>query len=263
LSLFSGLLYNFRGLRLGLRTGKLLFWGVIRFVLVLAIMSVLTGLILAYHKEIMELLWTKPESRWIVWLWYLVSWLISLLLVVLAALISFIASQILFSAVIMDHMSRITERLVQGHVTEPKRIPLMALFFYLIKQEIPRAFIPVLFSLLILILGWLTPLGPVLAVVSSAMAAVFLAWDNTDLIPARRLVPFSKRWPLLVKNVFFHLGFGLPFLIPVLNIFFLSFAPVGATLYFIDRYDGRKKSPNDTQVSLNTSSGGIPRDGAR
>jgi CysZ protein len=256
LSLFSGLLYNFRGLRLGLRTGKLLFWGVIRFVLVLAIMSVLTGLILAYHREIMELLWTKPESRWIVWLWYLVSWLVSLLLVALAALISFIASQILFSAVIMDHMSRITERLVQGHVIEPKRIPLMALFFYLIKQEIPRAFIPVLFSLLILILGWLTPLGPVVAVVSSAAAAVFLAWDNTDLIPARRFVPFRERWRLLGKNVFFHLGFGLPFLIPVANIFFLSFAPVGATLYFIDRYDGRNRSPSQTRPAPNTSGGG-------
>jgi CysZ protein len=35
----------------------------------------------------------------------------------------------------------------------------------------------------------------------------------------------------------FHLGFGLPFLIPVLNIVLLSFAPVGATLYFIEKQE--------------------------
>jgi CysZ protein len=254
LSLFSGLLYNFRGLMLGLRTGKLLFWGVIRFVLVLAVMCVLTSLILAYHTEIMELLWTKPESPWIVWLWYLVSWLISFLLVVIASLVSFLASQVIFSAVIMDHMSRITERLVQGYVIEPKRTAFMGLFFYLIKQEIPRAFVPLLFSLLILILGWLTPLGPALAVLSSATASVFLAWDNTDLIPARRFVPFRERWRLLVKNVFFHLGFGLPFLIPGLNIFFLSFAPVGGTLYFMERHDTQRKGPDHTKIALDRSS---------
>jgi len=89
--------------------------------------------------------------------------------------------------------------------------------------------------LLLIIVGWLTPLGPVVTVVSSAIAIIFLAWDNTDLIPARRLVPFGDRFRMLRRALPFHLGFGLLFLIPFLNILFLSFAPVGATLYFIDR----------------------------
>jgi CysZ protein len=73
------------------------------------------------------------------------------------------------------------------------------------------------------------------------VAAIFLAWDNTDLIPARNLQPFGRRFKALAKTPLFHLGFGLPFLVPVLNLLFLSFAPVGATLYHIDRK--RKRRP--------------------
>ena len=62
--------------------------------------------------------------------------------------------------------------------------------------------------------------------------------DSSLLIPARRLEPFGSRFKFLLKNLGFHLGFGLWFLIPGLNILFLSFAPVGATLYHIERVDG-------------------------
>jgi CysZ protein len=106
---------------------------------------------------------------------------------------------------------------------------------FLIKQEIPGAIVPVLLSLLLLIIGWLTPLGPMITILSAGIAVIFLAWDNTDLTPARQLVPFSERFRSLRGSLLFHLGFGLLFLIPVLNILFLSFAPVGATLYQIDK----------------------------
>ena len=111
------------------------------------------------------------------------------------------------------------------------------MFLYLIKQEILRTILPVLIALIIMILGWLTPLGPVLAVLTSCMTVIFLAWDNSDLLPARRHVPFKKRFSFLFKTLSFHLGFGILFLIPVANIFFLSFAPVGATLYHLDKSD--------------------------
>jgi CysZ protein len=74
-------------------------------------------------------------------------------------------------------------------------------------------------------------------VLSAAAAVIFLAWDNTDLIPARRMVPFAQRFALLRRSLTFHLGFGLWFLIPVVNILFLSFAPVGATLYWVEKQD--------------------------
>ena len=245
MDLLNGLSYNLRGLQFALKNGKLLLWGLVRFLLVLIVMFILSGLILAYHGEILDLLWMRPESPWIVWLWHLVSWLVSLFLVGLSAVFSYLVSQILFSVLIMDHMSRITELKVTGHIKEPKGVSFWQNFFHLIKQEIPRTIVPIILSLLIMIFGWVIAfLGPIMAVVSSALAIVFLSWDNTDLIPARRLVPFKKRWIFLMRRVLFHLGFGLPFLVPVLNLFFLSFAPVGATLYYLDKHDEqRQKTP--------------------
>jgi CysZ protein len=245
----NGLLFNLRGLRFGLKTGKLLFWGLVRFALLVLIMSVLAGLILAYHQDIMSLLWAKPESRWLIWLWHLVSWLASLFLIGLSAIVSFIISQVFFSALVMDHMARLTELKITGSVSEPEKLPLWKLFTSVLLQEIPRSVIPLILSLLIMVFGWITPLGPILTILSSALAIVFLSWDNTDLIPARNLVPFKKRFGFLMKTIPFHLGFGLPFLVPILNIVFLSFAPVGATLYYLEKQGIKKKEPHERGMS--------------
>lgn len=235
MNLFKGIAYNLKGVKLGLKTPRLFLLGLTRFVIVVFITILSASLILLFHQEILNLVWAKPESQWIVWLWHAVSWLLSILLVGVAAIISYLISQILFSVIIMDKMSRITEQLVSGREKDPRKMPFLKLFLYLIRQEIPRATIPVLLTLIIMILGWLTPLGPVVAIITSAIAAIFLSWDNTDLVPARRLEPFKSRFNFLLKNLLFHLGFGILFLIPGLNILFLSFAPIGATLYYIDK----------------------------
>lgn len=222
---------------MGLKTPVLLFLGFVRFLVIVILTVVLASLILKYHNEILSLLWGKPESNWIVWLWYVVSWLLTFLLMGLSAVISFLIAQILFSVMIMDTMSRITEQRVTGREKEAKHMSWFKYFFFLLRQEIPRAVIPVMIIMILMVLGWLTPLSPVTTVISALAAGVFLAWDNTDLIPARRHESFRGRFKFLVKNLGFHLGFGLWFLIPVLNILFLSFAPVGATLYHIERID--------------------------
>lgn len=237
MELFTGISYNVRGVWFGIRTPKLLFWGLIRFAVVVFITFVSSSLILAYHQEIMAMVWAKPESHWILWAWYLLSWFLAFFLVALAAILSYLISQILFSVVIMDQMSRITEAMVTGCVKEPQNVPILKLFFCLIKQEIPRATLPILLSLLLFFLGWLVPLGGILVLFSTCMAVIFLSWDNTDLTPARRLAPFKTRFYLLLKTIPFHLGFGLLFLVPGLNILSLSFAPVGATLYFLEKND--------------------------
>ena len=236
MNLLSGITYNLRGLRLGLKTPKLLVLGLIRFAAVVIITILAASLILVYHEKILHLIWAKPTSQWVLWLWYVLSWLLSLLLVGLSVILSYLLSQILFSVFIMDYMSRVTERMMVGEEHEPEKVPVLRQLSYLVKQEIPRTILPVLVILLLMVLGWLTPLGPVLAILSSGIVVIFLAWDNTDLIPARRLYPYKKRFKLLLDSLTFHLGFGLLFLIPIVNILFLSFAPVGATIYFIDKH---------------------------
>ena len=236
MDIFSGIKYNLQGLQLGLKTPKLLVLGIIRFLVIVIITILSISLILVYHQEIMTIVWSKPANQWLIWLWYLTSWLLTAVLIGCSIVISYLVSQILFSVFIMDLMSRVTERTVTGIVREPNKMPWWQQFLFLIKQEIPRAIVPVLLTLLLIAAGWLTPLGPIVTIFSSIVAAIFLAWDNTDLIPARRMAPFKDRFGLLMRTLPFHLGFGILFLIPFLNILFLSFAPVGATLYYIDKY---------------------------
>jgi CysZ protein len=235
MNFFSGIKYNLQGLAMSFKNPKLLLLGLLRFAVVIIMTIAAASVILVYHQEILNFMWTRPGSHWVQWLWYLLSWLLSAVLVGLSAILSYLVSQILFSVIIMDLMSRITEKKLTGTIRAPQNTTLGQQFFFLLKQEIPRATIPVLLTLLLMILGWLTPLGPVITILSSAIAVIFLAWDNTDLIPARRQVPFGERFRILRRDLLFHLGFGLLFLIPFLNILFLSFAPVGATMYYVNK----------------------------
>lgn len=235
MQLIDGIRYNLRGLKIGLKTPKLLILGLLRFFVVVILAIGLTCIILLYQQDIISAIWTKPGSLWVVWLWYLVSWLITAILIILSTVISYLLSQIIFAVVIMDRMSRITEGIKRGSITEQDNLSYFKQLAFLIKQEIPRTIIPVMILLVLSVVGWLTPLGPVLTIITSIIAAAFLSWDNTDLVPARRFVKFNERFGFLFKNFSFHVGFGLLFLIPVFNILSLSFAPVGATLYYLDK----------------------------
>jgi len=232
-----GIKYNLQGLALAFKTPKLLFLGLLRFAVVLLIVIFSAGLVLTYHQQLLNLVWPRPESSWLIWIWFVVDWLVAFLLMGLTVILSYLLSQILFSVLIMDRMSRITEKIVTGTEKSPEGVSLFQQFFFLIKQEIPRAVIPIVIALILMLLGWLTPIGPVITLLASGAAIIFLAWDATDLTPARRLRPLSERFRFLFKTLLFHLGFGLLFLVPLINILFLSFSPVGATLYYIKHHD--------------------------
>jgi CysZ protein len=235
MNLYDGIKYNIRGVMLALKTPKLLILGILRFFIVLVFTLVLSGLVLYWHDEILFLIWKMPESGWLIYVWKAVSWFLSIFLAAIAMVISYLIAQLFFCVFIMDYMSRITEKIILGREMPLEQGSWILFFIYLVKQEIPRAIIPVVISLIIMVLGLLTPISPIIIIISSIAAAVFLAWDNTDLVPARRMEPFSGRITFLRQNLMFHIGFGLLFLIPGLNIIFLSFAPVGATLYYLEK----------------------------
>ncbi len=244
MNIFSGVMYNLKGLWLGIRTPRLLMLGLLRFVVVAFMTVAFAGLILAKHADIMALLWQQPESPWIAWIWHLTSWLLTLLLMGISTVAAYLLAQVLFAVLIMDWMSRITERVVTGTAPASPAVSIWKQMGFLIRQELPRNIIPVVLTLLLMALSWFTPLGPVLTLVGPMVAAVFLAWDNTDIVPARNHQPFGQRFKALAKTPLFHLGFGLPFLVPILNLLFLSFGPVGATLYHLDR-ESKAASPTD------------------
>ena len=234
MNFLQGLMFNFKGLKLSLRTPKLFFLGALRLVAVVALTLGFFSVILVYYEEVLAMVWAPPSSRWLIWLWYIASWLVALLLTGFSALLSYLAAQVLFSVLIMDIMSTATERLITGAVEEARDVSTGKRLKMLFLQEIPRSVLPVLCSLALMVFGWLTPFGPALSPLGAVLALVFLAWDNTDLLPARRMAPLKTRLKFLIKTLPFHIGFGLWFLVPVLNIVFLSYAPVGATLYHLD-----------------------------
>lgn len=238
MAILEGIRFNLRGFLLGLRTPSLLALGLLRFLVFLVIGVGAAVVFFAYHQDIMQLIWSRPESLWVLWLWYLASWLLSLLLLALTSVLAYFVCQILFCILIMDQMSRITERLITGGEKKPRTMSLPAQLVHLIRQEVPRAILPVLITLVIMAVGWLTPLGPVLTFAGPLAAAMFLAWDNTDLLPARRMTPFGERFRMFRRQLLFHLGFGLLFLVPLVNVLLLSFAPVGATLYHVEKDAG-------------------------
>jgi len=243
LDFIRGISYSVRGLRMGITDIKLILCGLARFALVIILTILLAGVILVYHKEIIDIIWSRPQGYWLGWLWTVLCWIISAFLVGVSAVFSYLISQVLFSVLLMDLMSRRTERKLTGKVKEPRQISFWKLFLYLVKQEIPRAILPILISFFLMVISWFVAIGPIMIFLSSGLTIVFLAWDNTDLVPARRMIPFRSRLKLLFKNISFHLGFGLLFLVPGLNLLLLSFAPVGGTLYFIERYDRISKEP--------------------
>jgi len=237
-SFLMGINYNLRGLRMGIRTPALLALGLLRFVLLALITLTAAVLILTRYQDILGLMWARPESAWIAWLWVVASWLLALLLIAVSAVLGFLAAQILFSVLIMDAMSQITEKRATGQVRGcAHKKGWAGWFIHLLRQEIPRAVLPIMLSLLLLVFGWFTPFGLVFTILAPLTAAVLLAWDNTDLVPARRMNAFANRLVFLRTHLGFHLGFGILFLVPLLNLLLLSFAPVGATLYYLEKID--------------------------
>ncbi len=234
MDLFKGLMFNLRGLVLGLRTPRLFLLGILRFFIVVGLALFFSGVIFYWHQSVLNFFWTMPDPGFMLFLWKAVSWMLSVFLAGVACLFAYLVAQVFFCVFLMDTMSRITERMVTGVETSPRHVSLPALAVHLILQEIPRAFIPLAAMVVLITLGWLTPFGPAVAVASSLAATTFLAWDNTDLVQARRLDPFGMRFARFKRTLLFHMGFGLWFLIPWVNIIFLSFAPVGGTLYAIE-----------------------------
>jgi CysZ protein len=234
---FQGIRYNFQGLILSFRHPKLLWLGLLRFAVILILTVLFSGMILLNHDAIMARLWQMPAGGILVVVWHLASWLLSLVLAAISVVIAYLVAQVCFNVFIMDIMSRITEKIVLGKEVSAADSAWFGMAVYLIVQEIPRAVIPMVITLMVMLAGFFTPLGPVILVVSAVTAGVFLAWDNTDLVPARQMRPFKDRWRFLRQNLGFHIGFGLPLIVPWLNILMLSFAPVGATLYHLHKLE--------------------------
>jgi len=117
------------GAKIRIKKPETILLGLSRLIVVVLFMVLMAGLVLYYHSDILNLLWVRPESSWLIWLWHLVSWMLTLILIGISTIFAYLIAQILFSVLIMDLMSRITEFMITGQVKEPQKIPLWHLFF--------------------------------------------------------------------------------------------------------------------------------------
>ncbi len=140
---------------LSLRHPRLLWLGLLRFAVILVLTVLFSGLILLNHDAIMSRLWQMPASGFPVYLWHLASWLLSLLLAAFSVVIAYLTAQVCFNVFIMDYMSRITEKIVLGKEMSVSDRGWFKTAGYLIVQEIPRAVIPMIITLVVMTAGFL------------------------------------------------------------------------------------------------------------
>ncbi|WP_027184116.1 EI24 domain-containing protein [Desulfovibrio inopinatus] len=75
---------------------------------------------------------------------------------------------------------------------------------------------------------------PVIGQVLSLIAAMlFLAWDFVDFSLSKDVPDFRSRLGAVWSRKFALLGFGVPLLIPVLNLFLFPFAILGSALLYL------------------------------
>ncbi|MCP4722227.1 MAG: hypothetical protein GY860_22435, partial [Desulfobacteraceae bacterium] len=140
---FSGIKYNINGVSLAFKTPSLLMLGLLRFFVVLFLTLFVSGMIFYWHDEILAMIWKAPQGGWLIYVWNVAAWLLSLFLASIAMVLSYLIAQLFFGVFIMDYMSRITERIVLGQEVPFDQGSWVQFFFYLIRQEIPRAILPV------------------------------------------------------------------------------------------------------------------------
>lgn len=232
MGLFAALSSPLRALSLIRRTPQL--W---RLTLIAAALCSFTyaGLLVAlfeYTPTLLSLMWAKPESLWLVWLWYVAA-------VTLFAATFVIGAQtlpVILLSPLGDRMSIEAER--------TRRAVGDGGGFNEIVRSVWKAFWRV--ALLIggqafLLPLWLVPGAGHAAwtVLSALWSMVWLAFEYVDLTANRHGASFTAVLRMLGTNPLGTLGLGAALyvllFVPFLNVFFFPVAVVAGALFFLER----------------------------
>lgn len=219
----------------------LAFLAALRFLILIAFIVIFSWVALSYNDTFLNYIWEKPSKILLTLVWYIVLIFSTIILLFAGAILAYIISQILFGILIADYMSALAEQIITGKQSEEKISFSLTYLIYLIRQEIPRTLFPLILSTSFMVFGWLLPLNFIWVILSSFLSCALMAWDYTDLVPARRSMPFKERLHMFKSNFVGHIVFGLPFLIPFVNVIFLSLAPISGTVFFLKEIESGPK----------------------
>jgi len=226
----KGLFAHIRGIRFALAHKGYLVLAAIPFAVTLALYALGLGLLATGGDHLSALIWSPdPAAAGLVgalaWLYaHVVKYLLYLLAFVLMYFLFMVTANILASPLYDGIAGRMTRQLRKGAAPEPQGLSLWRIMAEELKKAVFVAGLPVLL--------FLVPVfGQLLAPVA---AAGLLAFDFLDFAFCRDEPRFALRLRALAKRPLLLLGFGVPLLIPVVNIALFPFAIFGATLLYCD-----------------------------
>lgn len=235
----KGVLAHVRGIRFALAHKGYLLLAAVPFVLTLVLYALGFSLFAASGDKLLALLWAPGTAAdggalgALYWLYvHVAKYLLYALAFALMYFLFMVTANILASP-LYDLMAGRMLRQARGRQAGPEAgLP----WWRVVIEEIKKA---VFIALLPVALVFVPVIGQVLAPI---VAALLLAFDFLDFAFCREEERFAVRLRRVAANPLPLLGFGLPLLVPVLNIVLFPFAICGATLLYLDTL-GREPSP--------------------
>ncbi|WP_428567381.1 MAG: EI24 domain-containing protein [Solidesulfovibrio sp. DCME] len=221
-----------RGIRFALAHKGYLLLVAVPFGLTLVLYAAGFGLLAASGDRLTALAWS-PEAAGaggflgaLYWLYaHVAKYLLYLLSVVLMYFLFMVTANILASPVYDGIAGRMLARARGGAVPDASPV-----WWRIMAEELKKA---VFVAALPVLLVFVPVVGQLLA---PLVAAALLAFDFLDFAFGRDEPRFAVRLRRAAAHPLTLLGFGLPLLVPVLNIVLFPFAICGATLLYLDTF---------------------------
>ena len=225
-----GLYAHVRGIRFAAARKGYLALAAIPFALTLILYAGALGLLLANGDSLPGLFWpsqgaaTGGATGALYWLYaHAIKYLLYCLTLVLMYFCFMVTANIL-AAPLYEHIAARLAGLAEPPGAASPSLPFWRSMLEEAKKALFVAAIP-------LLLVFVPLVGPLLAPLA---AAILLAFDFMDFSLCRDEPRFAGRLRYLARRPFLLLGFGLPLLIPVVNMIFFPFAILGASLLYLE-----------------------------
>jgi len=209
---------------------------------IIAIISIsaVIALLSYYYSDLMGALWARPDTWYMITLWYVVMVFVFLLMLVLGY-VAFFIMQTILSSPFNDILTERVEMLAIGKEPPPFTFARFTKGIAVtLVHTVVKLSIYIFFMVPLILIGWIVPVvGPVVSSVGGfIVTAYFGAYDQMDFAMARREWSFGRKIRVVSKNLSLSFGFGSSMagvlLFPILGILFIPLAAVGGTLLFCD-----------------------------
>jgi len=228
--------YHLKGIKFAFKHVSFLFLSLLPFLITVALYVTLFFVLVHNADYLLDMIWkVKPDesSKYVAWLYWVYMHVIKFTLYLLTFIImlyTFTVAANLFASPLYDFISTRYERLFTQSSNKEPSLPFFERISRVLKEEIKKSLfvfiLPFLVFFIIPVIGF---------VLSFILAAAFIAWDYIDFSLSRYKPELKERLKTLWRFRYYFFGFGFPLLIPVLNIVFLPFSILGATILYFDK----------------------------